>query len=100
MAFESGVVPDDWRAAVIVPLYMGKGERSECKNYRGISRFSGVGKIYAGILVYRLCRVTRGSNDGEQLGFRAGRGCVFQIFTIIRLVRKQERRNAECIWVL
>ena len=30
MTFESGVVPEDWRSAVIVPLYMGKGERNEC----------------------------------------------------------------------
>ena len=48
MSFESGVVPDDWRSAVIVPLYEGKGERTECKNYRGISFFSVIGKIYAG----------------------------------------------------
>ena len=26
MAFESGVVPEDWISAVIVPLYKGKGE--------------------------------------------------------------------------
>ena len=43
MAFESGVVPEDWGSAVIVPLYKGKGERTEC--------LSVVGKIYAGILV-------------------------------------------------
>ena len=30
MAFESGVVPEDWRSVVIVPLYKGKGERTEC----------------------------------------------------------------------
>ena len=35
--FESGVVPADWRSAVIVPLYKGKGERAECSNYRGMS---------------------------------------------------------------
>ena len=27
MAFESGVVVEDWRSAVIVPLYEGKRER-------------------------------------------------------------------------
>ena len=32
MAFESGGVSEDWRSAVIVPLYRGKGERTECKN--------------------------------------------------------------------
>ena len=36
MAFESGVVPEDWRF-VIVPLYKDKGERIEYSNYRGIS---------------------------------------------------------------
>ena len=45
MGFESGVVPEDWRPAV-----QGKRERTECKNYRGIS-LSVVGRIYARILV-------------------------------------------------
>ena len=40
MEFESSVVPEDWRSVVIVPLYKGKGERTECKNYRGISLLS------------------------------------------------------------
>ena len=50
MAFESGVVFEDWRYAVIVPLYKGKGERTECNNYRNISLLSVVGKIYVSIL--------------------------------------------------
>ena len=33
MAFEISVVAEDWRSALIVPLYKGKGERNECKNY-------------------------------------------------------------------
>ena len=51
MAFESGGVPEDWRSAVIVPLYKGTGERTGCKNYRSISLLSLVGKIYPGILI-------------------------------------------------
>ena len=51
MVFESGGVPKDWRSAVIVPLYKGKGERTECRNYKGISLLSMIGKIYALILV-------------------------------------------------
>ena len=45
---------------MIIPLYKGKGERTECKNYRGVSLLSVVGKIYAGILVARVRRVTGG----------------------------------------
>ena len=56
------------RSAVIAPLCKGKGERTECKNYRGISLLSVVGKIYAGILVDRVCRVTGYLIDDEQGG--------------------------------
>ena len=83
MGFESGVVPEDWRAAVIVPLYKGK-----CKNYRGISLFSMFGKIYVGILADRVRRVTGGLIDNDQGGFRAGRECVDQIFTLKQIGEK------------
>ena len=82
MAFERGVVPEDWRSAVILPLYKSKGERNEFKNYRGISLLSVVGKIYVGILVYRVCKVTGDLTDNEQGSFRAGRVCLDQIFTL------------------
>ena len=57
MAFESGVVLGDWRS-VTNPLYKGKGERAECSNYRGVSLLSVIGKIYEGIQVDRVCKVT------------------------------------------
>ena len=56
---ESGVVLEDLRSAVIVPLYYkGKGERIECSNFSGISLLSVVGKIYAGIIADRVRKVT------------------------------------------
>ena len=63
MAFENGVVPEYWRSAVIIPLYKGKGARTECKNYGVISLLSVLGKIYTGILVHRVYRVTGGLID-------------------------------------
>ena len=44
MAFESGVVSQYWRSALIVLLYEGRVERTDCKNYRSMS-LSVVGKI-------------------------------------------------------
>ena len=44
MTFASGVVLEDWMSAVIVPLYNCKGEKNKCKNYRGISLLSAIGK--------------------------------------------------------
>ena len=88
IAFESDVVPKDWRPAVIVTLYKGKGERIECKNYRHISFLSVVEKIYVGILVDRVHRVTVGLIDDEQRGFREGRECVDQTFTLKQMGKK------------
>ena len=48
VTFESDV-PEDCSSAVIVPLYKGKRERTECKSYRGIS-LSVVGKNIHGDL--------------------------------------------------
>ena len=74
MAFESGALLKDWRSTVIVTLYEGKGKRTECSNYGGISLLSVVRKIYAGILVYGVPIVTEGLIDDEQGCLRAGRG--------------------------
>ena len=41
-----------------------------------------VGKIYAGNLVDRVRKMTEGLIDDVQGEFRAGRGCVDQIFTL------------------
>ena len=60
IAFESGVVPEDLRSAVTVPLYKGKVEIAECGNYKGLSFLSVVGKIYAENLVEKIRRVTGG----------------------------------------
>ena len=46
--FEIGVGPKYSRSAVIVPLYKGKGERTECKNYRGIRLLNGWKNICGG----------------------------------------------------
>src|SRR5678815_1650706 len=89
-----GIVPRDWRRAVIVPLYKGKGEKGNCRNYRGISLLSVVGKVYAGILVERVRRVTEGLISEEQGAFRSGRGCVDQIFTLKQMIENmREKKN-------
>ena len=66
MAFESGVVTEGWTSAVIVPLYKGKGKRTECKNYRGISLLSVVLKR---IREYQWTKsvVTEGLIDDERV---------------------------------
>ena len=81
MAFKSRVVPEDWRSAVIIPLYKGKGERIECRNYRSISFLIVICNIYSGILVDSFRRVNQGLIEDERGSFRLWRECVNQILT-------------------
>ena len=52
---------------MIVPLYKGKRERTECSNYRCISLLSINEKICAGDLVNRIHKVIEGLIDDMQL---------------------------------
>ncbi len=79
LAWEQIKVPEDWRKAIIVPLYKGKVNREECNNYRGISLISVPGRIYGRILNERMMKITDKRVGDEQGGFRKGRGCVDQI---------------------
>ena len=51
--WEKGGVPKDWRDAIMIPLYKGKGagKGEVCGNYRGITLLSLGGKILAGIFL-------------------------------------------------
>jgi hypothetical protein len=46
--------PDDWKIAIICPIYKGNGKQGEPGNYRRISILSVLVKIYSGILAGRL----------------------------------------------
>ena len=88
MTLESGFVLENWRSAVIVPLYKGKEGRTECSNYICITLLRVVGKIYAGILVDRVQNGTKGVTDDEQGMFRSGKGCEDKIFTLKHIGEK------------
>ena len=90
---------DDWRSAVVIPLYKGKGEMTECWKYRGVSLLKVFRKIYAGIFADIAHRVTEGLIDDEQGGFRAWRGCVHQIFTIRQIGEKAYEKEYVDLWI-
>ena len=95
VSVQEGKVPSDWMKAVIVPLYKGKGDKGECKNYRGISLLSIPGKVYGRVVIDRVRSVTEGEIGEEQCGFRRGRGCVDQVFVIKQLSEKFVSKNRE-----
>ena len=90
------IVPKEWQMACVVPLYKGKGDKMECKNYRGISLLSVVGKLYGRVIINRVKAQTDMQIGDEQGGFREGRGCVDQVFAIKQVCEKYlGKRNKE-----
>lgn len=79
---------DDWRKAIVVPLYKGKGSWDGCGNYGRISLLDVPGKVYRSVLTKKLVTVTGNKVSDEQGGFRKRRECVDQIFKIKLTVEK------------
>ena len=96
LAWENGQVPEDWRRAVIVPVHK-KGSKVKCENYRGISLLSIPSKAYARILDERIRSVTESKVLEAQGGFRKGRSCTDQLFTIRQLSEKMIEKNKRMV---
>ena len=89
MVWNNECVPQDWRDALMVVLYKGKGRKDDCENYRGISLLSVVGKVLCRILLDRL--LTHIADDilsESRFGFRSGRSTIDMIFTAKQLQEK------------
>ena len=49
--WQTGVISPDWKNGIILPIYKGKDSTKDCKNYRGISLLSTLGKVFATVLL-------------------------------------------------
>ena len=92
-----------WRGACIVPLYKGKGDKCECSNSRGISLLSVVGKLFGIVLIKRVRTGTECAIGEKQCGFRQGRGCMDQVFTVrqvcIKNISQMGKMYSGLLWI-
>ena len=88
ICFMLSIAPLDWVIACMVPLYKGKGDVYECSSFRGISLLSVVRKVYGRVTIDRIKDKTENVIAEVQGGFRRGRGCTDQIFTVRQICEK------------
>ena len=74
-SIEQGKIPDEWRTAIVSPIYKGKGKKSEAGNYRPVSLTCVIGKMMERIVKEQLTMYLEGNNllTDAQHGFRNGR---------------------------
>ncbi len=84
-SLDLGTVPDDWRHAIIHPLFK-KGDKSNPANYRPLSLTCILCKIQEHILHSNIMGFLDSHNllTDTQHGFRKGRSCDTQLITTIR----------------
>ena len=89
LVIEEKRVPEEWKKAIIVPIFKNKGSKLECGNYRGISLISVPSKVFMRVLLNRMKpKIEEGLRE-EQAGFRGGRSTVDQIFALRQVLEKR-----------
>jgi hypothetical protein len=80
-SLRTGKVPQDWKDAVVIPIFKG-GERSRVINYRPISLTSLVSKIMERVIKFKLLDHLKRKNktiSDLQHGFKKGHSCETQL---------------------
>ena len=92
-AWESETIPNEWRDSNIVTIFK-KGNRADCKNYRGISLLAVIGKIFARIILQRLVQhISETILPKTQCGFRRDRSTIDMIFAARQIQEKCREQN-------
>jgi len=88
--WEEEAVPDEWRQGIIIPLYKGKGSRSECSNYRGITLLSASGKVFAHLILARIKPTLVSHRHMQYSGFTPRRSTCDRILTLCNIVQRHQ----------
>ena len=78
-------IPEDWKKAIAVSFYKGKGDDADASNYRPISLLNTTYKVYAAMLQERLANKYDGQLRNTQYGFRRERSTAQPLFILRRL---------------
>ena len=84
--WNEGSVPKAWKDADLVPIPK-KGDLSICDNWRGIALLDVAGKVVGRLIQNRL-QVAEQELPDSQCGFRRGRSCTDQIFSLLQITEK------------
>ena len=87
-------IPEDWKKAIIQPIHK-KGNKMDCKNYRGISLLCTAYKVFSNILRTRILAELEDVVGEYQGGFRGGRSTIDQLFVVRQTMEKFYEYNVD-----
>jgi len=96
LSLESAIVPQDWRDAIVCPLFK-KGSKTKAENYRPVSLTSIVGKLCESIVKDRIVQhlLEHKLLKNSQHGFTSGRSCLTNLLDFFESVTKELDKGNE-----
>ncbi|CAF1091926.1 unnamed protein product, partial [Brachionus calyciflorus] len=87
-------IPNDWKTAVITPLYKNKGALNDLNSYRGISVLPPIAKLFEKLLHKQISNYLSKNNiiTCDQHGFRTNHSCesaLHEIITEMNLIKSK-----------
>ena len=93
-------MPEEWQSCILFPIHK-KGDKRDCKNYRGISLLNVIYKIFSNALYKRMEPVAEKILGDYQCGFRRNRSTTDQYFALSQIFEKfhEYSREVHCLFV-
>lgn len=84
-SLSKGILPDDWKTAILSPIFKNKGDKKHACNYRPISLTSVVCKICESLIRDKMMNhlIVNNLLSDSQYDFRPGRSCAIQLLEIL-----------------
>ena len=81
LSLSQGVFPDVWKLGKIIPLYKGKGDLFDGKNYRPVANLCSLSKVIEKVIALRLNKYMESSGlfSDNQHAYRRHRNCTTAI---------------------
>jgi hypothetical protein len=89
-------LPEEWKELIIVSTYK-KGNKSDCSNYRGLSRLPTKYEILSNILLSRLTQYGKKKLAIISVDFDATDLLMIIYFTFFKYLRRNGNRVKQCI---
>ena len=97
----TGCFPEQWMEGIVTLIFK-KGNRNIPSNYRPITLFNTISKIFSSILANRFSKWQEINKKlpPEQAGFRKGKSCADQIFILNSLLTNQVKKKKKKIFAV
>jgi len=95
VCIDRGCVPDEFKYAMVTPLYKGKGDNNSLDNYRGISVLPPIAKVFEKIVSKRIIHYFESNKlfFSNQHGFRSNHSCETALLSIIDRLKNNMNKN-------